>query len=103
MKHDVGARKQDEVKLVQEENQEFLFVCIRHRIFLPTCCCCTDVMSCVYMRKTCSCAVERAFICALDIKQAAAYIILLSSLYFNYKTVLLHFYNIYKFIFKVYD
>jgi hypothetical protein len=33
MKHDVGARKQDEVKLVQEENQEFLFVCIRHRIF----------------------------------------------------------------------
>ena len=31
------ARKQDEVKLVQEENQEFLFVCIRHRIYLsPT-------------------------------------------------------------------
>ena len=25
--------EKDEVKLVQEENQEFLFVCIRHRIY----------------------------------------------------------------------
>ena len=29
--------EKDEVKLLQEENQEFLFVCIRHRIYLsPT-------------------------------------------------------------------
>ena len=25
--------EKDEVKLLQEENQEFLFVCIRHRIY----------------------------------------------------------------------
>ena len=81
--------KQDEVKLVQEENQEFLCVCIRHRISLSTCCCCTDVMSCVYMRKTCSCAVERAFICALKHKTSCPYIILLSPLYSNSKVVLL--------------
>ena len=65
--------KHNEVKLVEESG-----VCISIRMssnLLPA------LMPCVYMRKTCSCAIEQAFICALDVEQAAASYVLVSSLF----------------------
>ena len=77
--------KQNEVKLV--ENQEFLFVCRRHRTY------CAYfsfllrrfmLMSCVYMRKTCSCAVSFHLCIRHKISCCAYGMFLLSSFFANF-------------------